>query len=164
MGAGGIILWRRESVAFGGDPLGGGRERGRLVLGAHGERSEPKSDRHQATERGGRGFCANVVPSCSKQGMVANVVPSCSKQGMVANVVPSCSKQGMVAYVVTSCSKQGMVAYVVTSCSKQGMISNVVPSCSKQRSWRGRWWCLFAERSEKGTTSTPDSDKDRYLV
>ena len=92
-----------------------------MVLGAHGERNEPKSDRHQATERGGRGLSANVVPSCSKQCMVANVVPSCSKQCMVANVVLSCSKQGMVANVVPSCSKQCIVA-------------NVVPSCSKQRS------------------------------
>ena len=122
--------WRRKGEAFGGAPFGGGREQGRLVLGAHGERSEPKSDRYQATERGGRGLSANVVPWC-KQGMVANVVQSCSKQGMVANVVPSCSKQGMVANVVPSCSKQGIVANVVPSCSKQGMLANVVPSCSK---------------------------------
>ena len=49
--------WRRKGEAFGGAPFGGGREQGRLVLGAHGERSEPKSDRYQATERGGRGLC-----------------------------------------------------------------------------------------------------------
>ena len=103
--------WRRKGEAFGGAPFGGGREQGRLVLGAHGERSEPKSDRHQATERGGRGLSANVVP-LSKQGWVANVVLSCSKQGMVANVVPSCSKQGLVVNVVPSCSKQRSMAVV----------------------------------------------------
>ena len=74
-----------------GSPRGADGSEVAWLVGAHGERSEPKSDRYQATERGGRGLSANVVP-WSKQGWVANVVPSCSKQGLVANVVPSCSK------------------------------------------------------------------------
>ena len=99
----------------GSPPLGADGSEGAWLVGAHGERSEPKSAHQPSHRAGGRGDCANVVPSCSKQGMVANVVASCSKQGMVANVVPSCSKQGMVANVVPSCSKQGMVANVVPS-------------------------------------------------
>ena len=82
--------------------MGADGSEGAWLVGAHGERSEPKSDRPPSHRAGGRGFCANVVPSCSKQDMVANVVPSCSKQDIVANVVPSCCKQVMVANVVPS--------------------------------------------------------------
>ena len=91
-----ISIKQRESKEapkrlISGSPRGADGSEVAWLVGAHGERSEPKSDRYQATERGGRGLSANVVP-CSKQGWVANVVLSCSKQGMVANVVPSCSK------------------------------------------------------------------------
>ena len=91
-----------KAKPLGEPPLGADGSKGAWWMGAHGERSEPKSDRHQATERGGRGFCANVVPSCSKQGMVANVELSCSKQGMVANVMLSRSKQVMVANIMSA--------------------------------------------------------------
>ena len=46
-----------KAKPLGEPPLGADGSEGAWLVGAHGERSEPKSDRHQATERGGRGLC-----------------------------------------------------------------------------------------------------------
>ena len=132
-----------KAKPLGEPPLGADGSKGAWWMGAHGERSEPKSDRHQATERGGRGFCANVVPSCSKQGMVATVELSCSKKGLVANVVPSCSKQGMVANVMLSRSKQVMVANIMSAKNRRTGAGRIIFRRRKALLWGsplgGRW-------------------------